>query len=130
MGTEATLPVPVCITASVHPFCAVQSLCGGTQHPFPPVGSEHPSAQSSAAHYLYEEEAEHYAKLDYKLSLSALCKGAESEYKLAAKEINPRENTKATILNLLYLTLLFSVYKNFRHLQENVMGQTVFVPLG
>lgn len=98
MGTEATLPVPVCITASVHPFCAVQSLCGGTQHPFPPVGSEHPSAQSSAAHYLYEEEAEHYAMLNYKLSLSTLCKGAESEYKLTAKEINPRENTKATIL--------------------------------
>jgi len=68
--------------------------------------------------------------LNYKMSLSNLCKGAESEYKLTVKEINPRESTKATILNLLNLTPFFSVYKNFKNLLENVMGQTAFVPLG
>lgn len=69
--------------------------------------------------------------LNYKMSLSVLCKGAESEYKLTATEINPRESTKATILNLLNLTpFFFSVYKNFKNLQENVMGQIAFVPLG
>lgn len=111
-GTEVTLPVPVCITASVHPCCAAQSPRGGTssRHHLPPVGSKHPSAQSSVVHYLCEEETEHYAMLNYKMSLSVLCKGAESEYKLTAKEINPRESTKATILNLLNLTPSFFTF--------------------
>lgn len=115
MGTEVTLPVPVCIMASAHPRCAAQSLRDGTgsRHHFPPVGSRHPSAQSSAVHHLSEEETEHYAMANYKMSLSVLCKGAESEYKLTAKEISPRESTKATMLNLLNLTpfLFFSLQK-------------------
>lgn len=75
---------------------------------------------------------EPYAMLNYKMSLSILCKWAESEYKLTPKEINP---TKYKSNNTEFIKLdhptpfYFSVYKNVKNLRENMIGQVAFVPL-
>lgn len=106
MGTELTLSVPFHIMASV--LSALFSLCSAEpawQYHLPPVHTEHPSTQSSAVHYLCKEETEHYTMLNYKMSLSILCKGGEAIQ--IAKEINPRKIIEGTILNLLNLTFFF-----------------------
>lgn len=93
MGTELTLSVPVHIMASM--FSALSSLCSAEpawQHHLPPTHKEHPSAQSSAVHYLCKEETEHYVMLNYKISLSIFSKGGEGIQ--IAKIVNPRKKPR------------------------------------
>lgn len=125
MGTELTLSVPAHIMASV--FSALSLLCSAEsawQHHLPPVHTEHPSAQSSAVRYLCKEEIKHYVMLNYKISLSIFCKGGEGIQ--IAKKNYRRNNTE-------FIKFDFKkkkkVHKNFKNFQENIMGQTAFVPL-
>lgn len=122
--TEGKMEAKTIKTQGESPsLCTVQRQHGSTSswHHFPPIGSKHSSAQPSAAHYLCEEETRHYAMLNYKMSLSISCKGAE--WIQIHCKVNKSQgkykshNTEFIKLHALYFFSFFKVSKVSRKMQ-------------